>query len=95
MATGALEFSEDEGDLFGIAFIGPIVGAGMRLIQPIVLAWLSSTPAMAVSEISTVESQGPWILIAVNRDSRCPKDIGVCISHRLDRKDEQFSIFSV
>jgi hypothetical protein len=36
MAARALEFGEsEEGDLFGIAFIGPTVSAGMRLIQPI------------------------------------------------------------
>jgi hypothetical protein len=38
MAARALEFGESEGDLFGIAFIGPTVSAGMRLIQPIVPA---------------------------------------------------------
>jgi hypothetical protein len=39
MAAGVLEFGEgEEGDLFGIAFIGLTVSAGMRLIQPIVPA---------------------------------------------------------
>jgi hypothetical protein len=35
------------------------VSAGMRLIQPIALAWLSPTPAMAISEMPIGESQGP------------------------------------
>jgi hypothetical protein len=35
------------------------VSAGMRLIQPIALAWLSPTPAKSISEMPTGESQGP------------------------------------
>jgi hypothetical protein len=96
MAAGALEFGEDEeGDLFGIVFIGLTVSAGMRLIQPIALAWLSPTPAIAVSEMPTGESQSLWSLIAVDQDSWRLKGIKICTSHRLDRKDKQFSIFSV
>jgi hypothetical protein len=35
------------------------VSAGMRLVQPFALAWLSPTPTMAISEMPTDESQGP------------------------------------
>ena len=34
------------------------VSAGMRLVQPFTLAWLSPTPTMAISEMPTDESQG-------------------------------------
>jgi hypothetical protein len=44
---------------FGQKQIGMIVSAGIKLIQPIAQVWLLPTPAMAISEMPTGESQGP------------------------------------
>jgi hypothetical protein len=64
------------------------LSAGMKLKQPIAL--LRVCPIrIPISEVSH------WGLIAVDQGTWRLKGIGMCTSHRLDRKDKQFSIFPV